>query len=185
MFSVNESREKVITLGWKIHLNAKFPFIFWNKIEIILDIKCCFECMLKKKLNLPLQMSKRTCIFRLVYLAFFYFLFFLLWPFFQSKAKIHWKFQGIWGSTCRQHPPPQLLVVSVSKPCPVHYLPMAELSPIPMGCGSPPAEDSPTQTLPPCPGKTQAAATLLLTGASISCDKSPTDSSSQRYGETK
>lgn len=28
VFSVNESRGKSITLGWKVNLNAKFPFIF-------------------------------------------------------------------------------------------------------------------------------------------------------------
>lgn len=152
-----------------------FPSHFEKKIEINLEIRGCFECMVKKKLNLPLQMSNWTSIFRLVYPAFGLF----LWrPFFQRKNKIHGRFRGIWGSICKQQPPPQPLAVPVSKPCSVQNLPMVQSSPVAAGLWVPSCSKQPYANPTPEYGKACAAAMLLPTSMLISCDKCQTDSSS-------
>lgn len=112
VFSANESRGKSITLGWKVNLNAKFPFIFWNKTGINLEIKCHFECTLKNEPNLPLPKCNWASVSRSPCPAFSLF---LLWPFFPSETWIHGMFQGFCKlpmdqeheSTWKHHPKPR------------------------------------------------------------------------------
>lgn len=134
MFSMNESGGKNITLGWKVNLNAKFPFIFWNKIGINLQIKRHFACMSKNEPNLPLLMSNGTCTFRLLCPAFGLF---LLRPFPSSKTWIHGMFQGFCklsmnqerGRTWEHHPKPSPCrflsqILAWVNTCPWHKCPL-------------------------------------------------------------
>lgn len=89
-------------------------------------------------------MSNWTSMFGLVNCAF---CLFLLWLFFPNKAKIYGKFQGIWGSICKQQLPP--LLGSVSKLCLVQY--HSTIVPRSQGSRVPSCSDSPTQTQPPRP----------------------------------